>query len=284
MLNEAQLKERLQIFAENKFCPPENQDLSEIIPAMMCHIGSPDGYLRDELIYSAFATWILHYNAIDPEQLRSLLPIVLDEQHLLYKVGEQNMDSVFTRSFSVLLVPLLLITHRTHPFLSRPEIYQIKEKLLYYLRNEKDRRGFVSGKGWAHAIAHAADALDDLVQCSELNKSDLAEILEVVYDMVCVKDIGYTYLEDERIVTAVIAILKWQLFSNAEITQWIQGFADRTLTATAGPERSVIRANVKNFLQSLYFRLEWELVPNKFKAAIDETLQIINPFRKPKED
>ncbi len=283
MLNEAQLKERLQIFAENKFCPPENEDLSEIIAEMMRHIGSPDGYLRDELIYSAFGTWILDYDAIDHEQLRSLLPIVLDEEHLLYKVGEQNTDSVFTRSFSVLLLPLLLITHRAHPFLSGPEIYRIKEKLLYYLKNEKDRRGFVNGKGWAHAIAHAADALDDLVQCSELNKPDLAEILEVVYDMVCVKDLGYTHLEDERIVTAVIAILKRQLLSDTEITQWIQGFADRTLAVTAGPERSVIRANVKNFLQSLCFRLEWELAPNRFAAAIDQTLQIINPFKKPKE-
>ncbi len=284
MLNEAQLKERLQIFAENKFCPPENEDLSEIIAEMMRHIGSPDGYLRDELIYSAFGTWILDYDAIDQEQLRGLLPIVLDEEHLLYKVGEQNTDSVFTRSFSVLLLPLLLITHRAHPFLSGPEIYRIKEKLLYYLKNEKDRRGFVNGKGWAHAIAHAADALDDLVQCSELNKPDLAETLEVIYEMVCVKDLGYTHLEDERIVTAVIAILKRQLLSDTEITQWIQGFADRTLTITAGPERSVIRANVKNFLQSLYFRLEWELAPNKFEAAIDQTLQKINPFKRPKEE
>ncbi len=284
MLNEAQLKERLQIFAEKKFCPPENEDLSELIPEMLHHIGSPDGYLRDELIYSAFGTWILDYDAIDHEQLRDLLPIVLDEEHLLYKVGEQNTDSVFTRSFSVLLLPLLLITHRAHPFLSGHEIYQMKEKLLYYLKTEKDHRGFVSGKGWAHAIAHAANALDDLVQCSELNKSDLAEILEVVYDMVCVKDLGYTHLEDERIVTAVIAILKRQFLSDAEITQWIQGFADRTLTITAGPERSVIRANVKNFLQSLYFRLEWELAPNKFEAAIDQTLQKINPFKRPKEE
>ena len=32
MLNEIQLKEKLQVFAENKFHLSENDDLSEIIP------------------------------------------------------------------------------------------------------------------------------------------------------------------------------------------------------------------------------------------------------------
>ena len=59
MLNEIQLKEKLQVFAENKFHLSENDDLSEIIPDMLNHIGSTDSYLRDELIYSAFGMrWI----------------------------------------------------------------------------------------------------------------------------------------------------------------------------------------------------------------------------------
>ncbi|HMB22518.1 MAG: DUF2785 domain-containing protein, partial [Chloroflexota bacterium] len=219
-------------------------------------------------------------DAIEHEQLRSMLPVILDEGHLLYKVGEQDTDSVFTRAFSVLLLPLLLITQRTHPFLSASEIYQVKEKLLYYLRNERDRRGFVAAKGWAHATAHGADALDDLAQCPEMNKADLVDMLAVVYDMVCEKDMGYVCLEDERIVTAVLAIMKRQLLSDTEITQWLQGFADRVLPVTTPPQRHIIRVNVKSFLQSLYFRLQWEQAPNKFEAVIDQTLQKVNPFKR----
>ncbi len=118
MQNEIELKEKLQGLAQNKFRLSENDDLSELIPQMLYHIGSIDDYLRDELIYSAFGTWILRYNAIDFQQLRKILPIALDEQHMFCKLGEQDTDSVFTRSFSVLLLPLLLITHRAHPFLS----------------------------------------------------------------------------------------------------------------------------------------------------------------------
>lgn len=278
MRNEMQLKEKLQAFFQNKFRLSENEKLSEIIPDMLNHIGSTDSYLRDELIYSAFGAWILEYNAIDQEQLRSLLRIILDEQHMLYHIGEQNTDSVFRRSFSVLLLPLLLISHRSQPFLTAPDIFQIKDKLLYYLGNEKDRRGFVSEKGWAHAIAHAADGLDDLAQCSELNKSDLAELLDAIRNVVCIKDTGYIYLEDERIVTAVITIIKRQLLSDAEIVEWIQGFADQTLPINSMPEKLIVRSNVKNFLQSLHFRLQWEQVINKFDAPINQALQRISLF------
>jgi hypothetical protein len=281
MQNEIQLKEKLQVFARNEFRVSENDNLSEIIPDMLNHIGSTDSFLRDELIYSAFGSWILRYNAIDQEQLRELLPIILDEQHMLYKIGEQNTDSVFRRSFSVLLLPLLLITHRSGPFLTAPEIHEIKEKLFHYLENEKDLRGFVREKGWAHSIAHAADALDDLAQCSELNKSDLAEILEAIRNVICIKDAVYIHGEDERIVTAVIAIIKRELLSEKEIAQWIQRFAGPPLSIKTMPERHHIRSNVKNFLQSLYFRLQWERALNNFDSPISHTLQKINPFAKP---
>lgn len=281
MMNEVQLKEKLQVFADNEFRLSEDDDLSEVIQDMLNHIGSTDSYLRDELIYSAFGTWILRYNAIDQEHLKSLLSIILDEQHMLYKIGEKNTDSVFRRSFSVLLLPLLLITHRSHPFLTTLQIHQIKETLFYYLENEKDLRGFVAEKGWAHSIAHAADALDDLAQCSEIDKSDLAKILEVVRNVICIKDTVYIHGEDERIVTAAIAIIKRELLPDAEIMQWIQSFAETALLIRSTPERQIIRANVKNFLQSLYFRLQWEQqAASKFDACISETLKKINSFVK----
>ena len=280
MLNETQLKDKLQILSQNEFRLSTEDDLSELIPAMLRHIGSTDSVLRDDLIYFAFQRWIVDYNVVGPEQLCSMLPIALDEQHLLYRLGEQDSDSVFTRAFSVLLLPLLLIAHRRQPFLSVSDLQYLKKTLLYYLEKEKDRRGFVKDKGWAHATAHAADALEDLAQCSEIGKSDLAEILEVIYNMVCVAESGYSHLEDERIVTAVITILRRQLLSTVEVTQWIEGFAGHVLPATAASERWVIRSNVKNFLQSLYFRLQWEQLPDRFETAIDQTLQEINPYKK----
>jgi hypothetical protein len=278
MLNEKELREKLQAFAQDEFRPPEKESLAEIIPAMLNCIGSTDSYLRDDLIYSAFGTWILRHKALNPEQLHNLLPIILDEQHMLYRIGEQDTDSVFTRSFSMLILPLLLIRHRSQPLFSAPEIHRIKEQLLYYLENERDRRGFVPEKGWAHAVAHAADALDDLAQCAELNKSDLAELLEAIRKVVCVASAGYVHLEEERMVTAVIAVLKRGLLSDVEINAWLEGFSDLALTVDSMPEKHIMRTNVKNFLQSLYFRLQWEKITDQLDTPIDRALQRINPF------
>jgi hypothetical protein len=281
MMHETELKEKLQALAQNEFRPSADDNLSELIPAMLRHIGSTDSELRDDLIYSGLGTWILHDNALSQEQLRDLLPVILDDQHMLYKIGERDTDSVFTRSFSILVLPLLLIAHRERPLFSPAEIDQIKQKLLYYLENERDRRGFVPERGWAHAIAHAADALDDLAQCTEMDKTDLIEILAAIRKLVCFEREGYTHAEDERLVTAVLAVFGRGLLSDVEITQWIEGFSERVLTVKAAPEKHIIRVNAKNFLQSLYFRLGWEQKTNPFAAAIDQELRRINPFARP---
>jgi len=278
VIDEFPIKEKLQELAKNKFRLSENDDLSKLIPEMLSCIGSTDNYLRDDLIYSAFATWVLDHNAISHKQLKELLQNILGDQHIFYHVGERDTDSVFRRSFSVLLIPLILIAHRSQPFLSNPEITQVKEKLLQYLKEEKDRRGFVSEKGWAHAIAHSADSLDDLAQCVEITENDLREILAAIRAIISTSEIVYIHGEDERLVTATIAVINRSLLPEAEITQWIQGFENPVLDTDSMPQGVMIRANIKNFLQSLYFRLDWEQMANKFSIPINQTLQKISLF------
>jgi hypothetical protein len=105
------------------------------------------------------------------------------------------------------------------------------------------------------AIAHSADALDDLARCAEMTAADLAELLDAVYSVICVEDETYTCLEEERVSTAVIAVLKTQKLPDAEVERWIIGFGERALNVTAMPAKLILRANVKDFLQSLYFRV-----------------------------
>lgn len=103
------LKETLLTIRANSFLAPPHA--FELALEMVTHIGSPDPQLRDELIYSTFSHWI-EEGVLSPEQLQELLAIALDDQHLFYRIGESGTDSVFTRSFSVLLLPLILILHR----------------------------------------------------------------------------------------------------------------------------------------------------------------------------
>jgi hypothetical protein len=280
MLNELELKEKLQAFARTDFKPAENVDITVLLSDMLQFIGSTDSVLRDDLIYSAFANWILEYRLISPEMLSDLTMKVITNDHIFYRIGEVGTDSVFRRSFSMLLLPLILIYHRSQPFLSKEEIYRIKDALLRYEKEEKDRRGFVDVKGWAHSAAHYADALDDLARCSEMGTSDLREILHTLTSLLCRQDETYCWGEDDRFATVILAILGSQLLSHEELEEWIHNLAETSLAVTVHPQKMILRSNIKNFLQSLYFRVQWEFPDHAILPHIERALYRISPYTK----
>lgn len=262
------LKEKLILIKENGYEAPP--DTFQLIQEMINNIGSLDAQLRDDLIYTTLSHWIPS-NSLAANELEQLLPIVLDKNHLLYKIGETNTDSVFTRSFSMLLIPLILMRHRESPFLSREQIHEIKEKVFYYVQKERDYRGYDEEKGWAHAIAHAADALDDLAQCSELDKNDLLTILDLVYEKMTITDRIYSDGEDERMVKSIISVLNRKILSQTYVEQWIQSFGDVEKNSEFLPAFKQ-KNNIKNFLKSLYFRVKFYKVDAVLCSTIEHTL------------
>jgi uncharacterized protein DUF2785 len=277
-VNEVQLKGKLLALAENDFQLSKGEDLDALLAAMMAHIGSLDPELRDELIYVGFYNLIQKKPVVSAEQLKVLLDKALSDEGMFYQLGDPEGDGVFTRAFSVLLLPLILISHRNQPFLDMGEVMRVQEGLLRFMRKEQDRRGFVDGKGWAHAIAHGADALDDLAQCVEVDRDGLREILAVVQTAVCIQDTVYTHGEDDRLVTPVIAILRRELLAEDEMVRWVEGFTDAVTSVEGMPQRMYIQSNVSNFLQSLYFRLGWADLSGPLGAAITGTLRKMNRF------
>lgn len=256
-LSEQALKDQLITLADNEFKLPEKVDPFSRVLEMMPHIGSVDNELRDDLIYTCLATWMLGEDEwFTEDQYKTLLAIALDEDHLFYRVGEKETDSIFTRTFSMLLLPLILIAHRRRPFLSRDELLHVKERVFTYLAQEQDLRGYVEedGKGWAHALAHAADALDDLARCKELNAADLRDILDVIRERVAMPHMVYNFEEDERLAIPVIACLERKLLKEAEVKEWLNGFIPLAQETEPFPACYRQAINVKFFLRSLYFR------------------------------
>ena len=276
-LTEPALKQLLRQSDANEYAAPDN--LFEVALAMMRHIGSTDAELRDGLIAAAFYYWILDRVLFTPEQMRELLQLALDEQHLFYKIGENGTDSVFTRTFSMLLLPLLLIVHRDkQAYLSKEEVLVVKTAVLRYLQQEQDLRGYVPGPGWAHAIAHASDALDDIVQATELDAKDLREVLEAMQRAMCRPERPYTHEEDERMVTAVLAAYKRHLIPDSEWETWIRSFTKQAQQFERSPG-NYQTLNAKHFLRSLYFRLLAQDLGANLKRPLVETLQTLSNFK-----
>lgn len=256
-LSEQALKERLLPLAADEFKLPQGVDVYQRVQEMLPHVGAVDSELRDDLIYTCLATWMLDERELfTEEQYKEILAVALDDMHLFYRLGEKDTDSVFTRTFSMLLLPLILIAHRRRPFLSRDELLHVKERVQSYLAQEQDFRGFVveGDKGWAHAVAHAADALDDLARCKEMNATDLRDILQVIREKVANPHLVYTFEEDERLAIPVIACLERKMLKEADVKEWLNSFVPLAKETEPFPASYRQALNVKMFLRSLYFR------------------------------
>lgn len=274
------LKQQLICIRENGY-DYTGYDLEDLSLNMLKHIGTTDGELRDALIYTTFGDMIIAKNVLSVSQMKRLLRISLDKDHLFYGFGEKESDSVFARAFSVLVLGLILNADRRHSFLSKSEFENVKGKLFTYVAGENDIRGYVVGKGWAHALAHAADTLDEIARHPYATGVDLEELLKIIQSTFLVSETVYSYNEDERMALPVISIFKSGVVNESQILVWIREFEpllEVHKERVSDPEGLNIDLNVRNLLHSLYFRLRFERMGTLFQKKIEETLDAIRAF------
>ncbi|MDY0409894.1 DUF2785 domain-containing protein [Paracerasibacillus soli] len=233
-------------------------NLDVLIEDMLQNIGSTDPVLRDELIYTTFGNLIYH-DFFTIEQRTYLLQKCVTDDYLFYRIGESKTDSVFTRSFSALVLALLLNHDREK--LDLP-IVQIKHAIacsINYLNEEQDTRGYVEEKGWAHSIAHGADYLAAAINHPVFDMENANNCLDTM--MACLfKDGQYKDEEDNRLLFAVDALISRNLKEQLMI-DWIMSMVEKIHDMLdSQPAQTTTyhqRLNVTAFLKSLYFRLSY---------------------------
>ena len=276
MITESALKEQLRGIAQDEYRVPDGVDHWELSLAMMQYLGAPDPELRDDLIYRTLLKWTVN-GVLSNEKLRVLRSMALDEEHLFFGLGEQDTDSVFTRAFSLLVIVLPLYVHRRNSFLTELEVRDTSDKVLRYLPQEKDLRGYVEGKGWAHATAHAADVLDELALCDEIDRLGLVEMLAAIRAKMSTPNTVFHHEEDERMAYATLSLFQRGLLTDGDIEEWIRSFAP--IEATGRHSDVHRRVNVKNYLSSLYFQSLHRRLSESIQQPINETLYAISRFK-----
>lgn len=274
MYTEKLLKEKLKKVKENNYAIVDEENAYELAIEMLKGIGSIDPVLRDDLIYSILSKWIQE-DMFTYEQLKNLLSLSIDDQHLFYKLGEINHDSVFTRSFSLLVIAVILYKNNEKEFLILSDLENVKKRLFHYAVKENDIRGYVEEKGWAHSIAHLADCLDELAKNQNSNHIDLFMILKIINLRILESENVHVCEEDERLVTAVCAILDRSILSEDEIENWIMSFKNIEKTGEYVKDFNM-KINSKHFLRSLYFRLN-QLESDKH-SIISKALEDLNTY------
>lgn len=268
-----QLKEQLLGIKKNDWKVPKEIDVHQLALELMNNIGSIDGELRDKLILPLLYRMIKQ-KILSKEQIREVLDISLSDKHLFYKLGEEQDDSVFNRAFTILIIRWIMYYHNHYgeDLLKEEEVYKVFEDVIRYVALENDIRGYVAGKGWAHAIAHSADALATLSQCRVAKKDELLKILEVVKEKSGVSSYIYAHQEHERLVAVVTSVMKRKILSEDEIISWIKSFGNLKAPEN-NPYTIYFKENVKSLLRSLYFRLKFL---NESSAYFDEIEQVLN--------
>ncbi|GCF07206.1 DUF2785 domain-containing protein [Dictyobacter arantiisoli] len=262
-------KEFLNSIANNDYELPADIDPFAFAQALLANLASPDAELRDELSCLILAGGIIDKQRLSTEQLEQLLLLTIDQEHLFYHIGEKETDAVFMRSFSCLIIASILFNDARSPLFKTSLVQQSKEKLLRYAQEEKDWRGFVEGKGWAHAMAHLADALDQCAQHPYMTSEDRQEILTVISQLIPLSEPLY-HEEDIRLAKIAYHVILGHQVNEAFIAEWLK-------MCSVERDPDVIAwtriTNAKNVLRSLYFLLQWDNIAPLVVEQISQALR-----------
>lgn len=267
---------------KNDYKIPEGHSLKDLTRTLFGYLGNIDPELRDDIAYIVYANFLKR----DLYSIEEIQKHILElSSNLEQGIGETESDSVFLRAFSILFLAEIVHNDNKKPIFEKDEIQTILEKGLWYLAAENDPRGFVPVKGWAHALAHTADLMLVLGRNRHTTSDDLERILRSIAEKlihstnwICIHG------EDERLASAVMAILARDLVSEDFLEEWLKSFTE--------PEKSWNGAymdegqakafhNVRNFLRSLDIavRINEEL-PKKeqIESAVFQSIKTLRPY------
>ncbi|MFD1336713.1 DUF2785 domain-containing protein [Oceanobacillus iheyensis] len=254
MLSETDFKTKLKrIYDEEKVRLGDN-DLEDVVNHMLRYIGSTDSELRDNLIYPYFYK-LLREDCLSKEHWYRIIEVCIGEDYLLYKIDEGQTDGVFKRSFTVLVIGLFLERDKDKRYLD--EIFSVKvmKAVISYIEQEKDTRGFVEGKGWAHSVAHAADVLCIMAEHHYFDEKAISKILSAIQKSILVEN---PYIDDEEVRLSLILpkLLKKESGENI-ILNWLGGINGELEMLIAENKQSIrsyrLKWNVNNFYKATYF-------------------------------
>jgi hypothetical protein len=245
---------------------PEGCTIAELTPELLALLGSTDSELRDGVAYVVLATWLAHdrYTPAEvwamAERLAANLSVGLDQQ---------GSDNIFVRSFSALVLAEIVHRDNQSALLDQRQVHRLLDGALAYLLAEQDLRGYVPDKGWAHAVAHAADLLWVLARSRYMHIDSLERILDAIAAKATPPGAHiYLYNENQRLARAALGAIGRDLVDLSFLTSWIgrltrpggravgvEAFFDGLPPAIADPADLALLRNTTQFLGALHFHL-----------------------------
>jgi hypothetical protein len=234
---------------------PKAPPLDILTKGLLHNLGAVDPLTRQDYGYVILAHWIGagYYSRGRLKQLSEKLMAQLPQRSF-------EPDSVFLRSYSALALALIVAYDHQTQTLTAGDILPILRAAINYCADERDLRGHVPNKGWAHSAAHTADLLFSLALSRHMDANYLTQILYAIARKVQYPT-GYIFIheEEERLARAALAALRHAEITPTIIEAWV-AYLGKVLEADP-PKKNFDEAahsaylNTKHFLQSLYLQL-----------------------------
>ncbi|GAA4695461.1 DUF2785 domain-containing protein [Nocardioides conyzicola] len=255
-----------QVHAEG-LAVPSDRPLDELTAELTRMLGDPDPALRDGTAYPALMTWI--ERGVYDDLLVGLGDGMASG--LLVGIGERDTDTVFRRSFSALVLGECIARDNVRPLLPGSRILEWGDRLTTWLLRERDLRGYVPGKGWAHAVSHGADTIAILARSPHLATPELTVLLDVIADRLLLPvDRLFSSGEGDRLAFATVAILRRNIVPLRVLEPWIARIASSAGIRSSYDDRDPYLAggNAEAFLRALYLQLSLGSRPPQVRSDL----------------
>lgn len=277
-------REFWQSIIDHNYQVPQDVPLSDMLVELLNYLSSPDPEQRDRFAYGILARWIISQRAIPESDLSAIAEWLLPK--LEVRLGEQNTDSVFGRSYAALILSLIVYRDSQTPFLSDDEVRLLLDQARHYLIKERDLRAYIPDKGFANACANTADWLRFLVAHPALDLDDLRRVLNALSDKLITNETValHLYDEDDRLAHLTAKVFKRDLLDINEIRDWVQRFGDWYEEQDWDDDFDAFRhakyQNIKTFLRALYVHLMLDgYMASDVEDFMPDLLGIINLFK-----
>ncbi len=254
---------------------PDDRPLAELTTELTTMLGSTDAHMRDGLAYPTLATWV------DRGVYDDLIVGLGDGMAagLTVGLGEQGTDSVFRRTFSVLVLAECIDRDNQETLVPAAKLLQWGDHIASWYLRERDVRGYVPGKGWAHAVAHGADAIGVLARSAQFGRNELTVLLDVIGDRVLAPvDAPFAHGEPDRMALATMTALRRNVLPLTVVEPWVARIAAGASLAAGGEiDPYLATANAQAFLRALHLQLA--IAPNPPEIRPDLLLVVMSALR-----
>ncbi len=166
---------------------------------------------------------------------------------------DEPSDAVFGRSFAALALSLVAARELTAPRWTAAELAEQLAAAQSYAARETDLRGYVPGKGWAHAVAHTADWMKMLGRHPLLSPAQAEALAHALVELAVRRHgVRLAHGEEDRLAAALRSLIDRGALPEAVLDKLLARLLEPVRAGWPSPFDPALYAAQRNALALFY--------------------------------